>query len=224
MAEIDDFNGLDAEFPLVAQDKKLIEDKESHIGNFYVRWCTFSTLYTCYVSCVSFADAFGDFIRMFSVYGTLHELPSFYNSRIRITAKPKKVRPTSTSAIASITDLFKDKVKAIYPGTLWCGGGNQARSEREVGLFRNTDICCKAHDKCPSFIEAGEEFKGLKNNGLFTRSHCECDQNFYNCLKNIDSLVSNKIGYTYFNILRPKCFRKQYRIKGCKKWWACYKQ
>lgn len=155
---------------------------------------------------------------MISVYGTLHELPAFHRSRIRITAKPKKLRPTSGSPIHGIADLFKDKVKAIYPGTLWCGGGNQARSEHEVGLFRNTDICCKVHDKCPSFIEPGKEHKGLKNNGLFTRSHCECDQLFYNCLKKIDSLVSNKIGYTYFNILRPKCFRKQYRITGCQKW------
>lgn len=155
---------------------------------------------------------------MISVYGTLHELPAFHRSRIRITAKPKKLRPTSGSPIHGIADLFKDKVKAIYPGTLWCGGGNQARSEHEVGLFRNTDICCKVHDKCPSFIEPGKEHKGLKNNGLFTRSHCECDQLFYNCLKKIDSLVSNKIGYTYFNILRPKCFRKPYRITGCQKW------
>lgn len=153
---------------------------------------------------------------MFSIPGTFYELPSFHSS-IRITSKPKKVKPPSVST--RIADLFKDKVKAIYPGTLWCGSGNQARSEHEVGLFRNTDICCKLHDKCPSFIEPGKEHKGLKNKGLFTRSHCKCDQIFYDCLKNIDTLVSNKIGYTYFNILRPKCFRKQYRVTGCEKWY-----
>lgn len=157
---------------------------------------------------------------MFSEYGILLQWPGFFNGRIRITAKPKKIiaRPTNASPMDSIADLFKDKVKAIYPGTLWCGSGNQARSAHEVGIFRNTDICCKAHDKCPLFIAPGKEQNGLRNTGSFTRSHCKCDQLFYNCLKKIDSLVSNKIGYTYFNILRPKCFRKQYRITGCKKW------
>lgn len=164
-----------------------------------------------------FAENSGEFVRILSIYDIFHELPSF-QSGILITKKLKKVRPTSVTTLSSIADLLRDKVKAIYPGTLWCGGGNQARSEHEVGLFRNTDICCKLHDKCPSFIEAGKEHKGLINNGLFTRSHCKCDQIFYDCLKNIDSLVSNKIGYTYFNILRPKCFQKQYRITGCEKW------
>lgn len=107
----------------------------------------------------------------------------------------------------------------LFTGTLWCGDGNHAKNANEIGLFRNTDICCKQHDQCPAFIRSGSEFKGLHNNGLFTRSHCECDLKFYNCLKRIDSLVSNKIGYTYFNILRPKCFRKEYPIVGCRKWY-----
>lgn len=165
-----------------------------------------------------FPDSVNDYVRMYALYGhTLPELPNYLTNHIRFTAKPKIVARPPTSS-SPITDLFKDRVKAIYPGTLWCGGGTQARNEHEVGLFRNTDICCKAHDKCPIFIEAGKERKGLKNNGLFTRSHCKCDQLFYNCLKKINSLVSNKIGYTYFNLLRPKCFRKQYKITGCKKW------
>lgn len=175
---------------------------------------------------LTFSDPLGEFLKMFSIYSTLFEFPSFFNSRISLTKRiiskplyPKKViRPVSISPIAEIVDGFKDKLKAIYPGTLWCGDGNQARSENEVGLFRNTDICCKMHDQCPSFIPSGREFKSLRNHGLFTRSHCDCDQKFYNCLKKIDSLISNKIGYTYFNILRPQCFRKEYPIVGCKKW------
>lgn len=117
-----------------------------------------------------------------------------------------------------MADIIKDKVKAIYPGTLWCGDGNAARSENEVGLFKNTDTCCKIHDKCPSSIPSGKYYKGLYNGGSYTRSHCQCDQQFYNCLKKTNSFISNKIGYTYFNILRPKCFRKAHPVVGCKKW------
>lgn len=120
--------------------------------------------------------------------------------------------------VAEILDTFKDKLKAIYPGTLWCGDGNTARSEHEVGIFRNTDTCCRMHDKCPSSIPAGYTFKNLRNGGLFTRSHCDCDQEFYRCLKKASSIVSNKIGYTYFNILRPQCFRREHPIIGCRKW------
>lgn len=166
---------------------------------------------------------------MFSVYSNLFELPGFFNSRVslkkRIVPKPssypkKYLVKASAPALpfTGIIDGFKDSIKAIYPGTLWCGDGSNARSEHEVGLFQNTDICCRMHDKCPASIRPGQQYKGLKNNGLFTRSHCDCDRRFYNCLKKVDSIVSNKLGYTYFNILRPQCFRKEYPIVGCKKW------
>lgn len=40
------------------------------------------------------------------------------------------------------------------------------------------------------------------------RSHCDCDERFYNCLKaDRKSIVSVKVGTTYFNLLRPRCFR-----------------
>lgn len=157
---------------------------------------------------------------MYAIRNSQLELPEFYNTRITIVAKtPQKsslFRPI-TSHLSSIADGLKDRLKAIYPGTLWCGDGNQAKNEHEVGLFRSTDICCKLHDQCPAFIRAGKEFKGLRNTGHFTRSHCDCDLKFYNCLKRTGSIVSNKIGYTYFNILRPPCFRKEYPVVGCKK-------
>lgn len=133
---------------------------------------------------------------------------------------PKKVFRPYVSPVASLADIIKDKVKAIYPGTLWCGDGNLARSEHEVGLFKNTDICCKMHDKCPVSIPSGRQYKGLHNVGSYTRSHCSCDQQFYHCLKKTNSLISNKIGYTYFNLLKPKCFRKGFPVVGCRKWYA----
>lgn len=64
---------------------------------------------------------------------------------------------------------FIGDVRLIHPGTLWCGDGNIAQHEDDLGLFYSVDECCKVHDKCPESIPAGHEFEGLKNNGVFTR-------------------------------------------------------
>ncbi|XP_041766028.1 uncharacterized protein LOC121590421 isoform X1 [Anopheles merus] len=119
--------------------------------------------------------------------------------------------------ISSLFNAFKRKVKAIYPGTVWCGDGNQAKSENDIGFFYLTDSCCRAHDLCPITIAAGEQFNRLKNNGYFTRSHCDCDKQFFNCLKNANTLVSRQIGYTYFNLLKPQCFRHEHPKLNCTK-------
>ncbi|XP_058445431.1 uncharacterized protein LOC131426591 [Malaya genurostris] len=124
---------------------------------------------------------------------------------------------STKSSIASLFDQFKQRIKAIYPGTVWCGDGNQAKSENDIGFFYMTDACCRAHDLCPMSVSAGDRFDRLKNNGFFTRSHCDCDKQFYNCLKNANSLVSSQIGYTYFNLLKPQCFRHEHPKVGCSK-------
>ncbi|KFB40180.1 AGAP000166-PA-like protein [Anopheles sinensis] len=129
------------------------------------------------------------------------------------TTKP----PGSSGPIGSLFNSFKRKLKAIYPGTVWCGDGNQAKSEDDIGFFYLTDSCCRAHDLCPITIAAGEQFNRLKNNGHFTRSHCDCDKKFYNCLKNANTLVSRQIGYTYFNLLKPQCFRHEHPKLNCTK-------
>uniref|UniRef100_A0A182QXM2 Phospholipase A2 n=1 Tax=Anopheles farauti TaxID=69004 RepID=A0A182QXM2_9DIPT len=124
---------------------------------------------------------------------------------------------SSSGTIGSLFNSFKRKVKAIYPGTVWCGDGNQAKSENDIGFFYLTDSCCRAHDLCPITIAAGEQFNRLKNNGYFTRSHCDCDKQFFNCLKNANTLVSRQIGYTYFNLLKPQCFRYEHPKLNCTK-------
>lgn len=146
-------------------------------------------------------------MKLFAIHHTAFEVPNFFTNKISVNTRiipssaplslpfyPKY--PSFRASALSISDGLKDKLKAIYPGTLWCGDGNQARHKNEVGIFRNTDICCKQHDHCPAFIKRNQEFKGLRNTGLFTRSHCDCDWKFYNCLRQTNSLIANKIGYT----------------------------
>ncbi|XP_060528399.1 uncharacterized protein LOC132703264 [Cylas formicarius] len=103
---------------------------------------------------------------------------------------------------------FKAKVQGIYPGTKWCGKGNVAESQNDLGAFSGSDNCCKDHDNCLDFILPGKVRFGLKNNGLFRRSSCKCDGDFYNCLKRVKSPASDQVGYTYFTILGPQCFLK----------------
>ncbi|KAL2738960.1 phospholipase A2 isoform X2 [Vespula squamosa] len=118
-----------------------------------------------------------------------------------------------------VLNLVSDKFRAIYPGTLWCGDGDIAKNEDDLGFFASTDACCRAHDMCSNNINSGEEKYRLLNNGIFTRlSHCSCDSAFYNCLKNADSIVATKIGFTYFDVLSPQCFNEDYPIIKCNKY------
>nr|XP_008193524.2 PREDICTED: phospholipase A2C isoform X1 [Tribolium castaneum] len=114
-----------------------------------------------------------------------------------------------------MVDGFKSKVKAIYPGTKWCGDGNISKSYDDLGKFADTDKCCREHDMCPINIDAGATKYDLVNTGLFTRSHCDCDKKFYDCLKEAGGVVAESIGFTYFTVLGPQCFKEEYPIIGC---------
>ncbi|XP_011687559.1 PREDICTED: uncharacterized protein LOC105449848 isoform X2 [Wasmannia auropunctata] len=102
---------------------------------------------------------------------------------------------------------YKNYVNIVYPGTLWCGPGNNAINESDLGQFNETDACCRAHDECKDYLLVGETKVNIQNNGVFTRSACTCDNEFYDCLKNVSSLISLKISVMYFNILQPQCFQ-----------------
>ncbi|XP_031847972.2 phospholipase A2-like [Nomia melanderi] len=124
----------------------------------------------------------------------------------------------SNSSIASVFNPYKVQIKAIFPGTYWCGDGDISPNGKDVGFFEGTDTCCKNHDGCRDSIDAGDTKYGLKNNGAFTRSHCDCDQQLFDCLKNAKSIIATDIGTTYFNVLRPQCFKQDYPTIGCKKY------
>ncbi|XP_051176424.1 uncharacterized protein LOC127291378 [Leptopilina boulardi] len=119
-------------------------------------------------------------------------------------------RSMRSTGFGDILNLITDHFQAIYPGTLWCGAGHLATNSEEVGFFKVTDACCRSHDNCSYSLQAGRSNKGLRNDGVFTRSHCTCDEEFHECLKNAHSVIATKIGITYFNILRPQCFKMEY--------------
>lgn len=120
----------------------------------------------------------------------------------------KKTGARNRTTISSILNPFKSKIKAIFPGTYWCGDGDISPNKEDLGVFERTDACCRAHDSCPDGIPAEEIRGGLFNNGIFTRSPCDCDDAFYRCLKDANNIVAFNIGTTYFNILKPQCFKQ----------------
>lgn len=65
-------------------------------------------------------------------------------------------------------------------------------------------------------LAAQESKYGLKNSGKFTRSHCDCDQKFYKCLKQVNTMLSNQIGNFYFNVLGHQCFKEDFPFVTCK--------
>lgn len=124
-----------------------------------------------------------------------------------VLGKHKKESTSKKTTLGNILNQFADKFRAIFPGTLWCGDGNIAKNETDLGFFNKTDACCRTHDNCKINIEAGDTRCNLKNNGIFTRSAYSCDREFYDCLKEVHSPVSKQIQCTYFNLLRPQSFK-----------------
>lgn len=100
-------------------------------------------------------------------------------------------------------------------GTKWCGVGNQSESFNDLGIFASTDRCCREHDTCKDYILVGESKYGLANDGDFTWSLCDCDVKLFQCLKSARTLASKYLGYLYFTILGPKCFKVSLPIVQC---------
>jgi secretory phospholipase A2 len=107
----------------------------------------------------------------------------------------------------------QERINLSFPGTKWCGPGNTASDYEDLGNDESVDRCCRDHDHCDN-IASGEERYGLKNTDYFTRLHCECDKEFKQCLRKVDSRRGNYIGNFYFN-LRDRCYKEQHPIVGC---------
>merc|ERR1712141_440274 len=62
--------------------------------------------------------------------------------------------------------------KGILPGTLWCGVNDIAPDFSSLGVDRELDRCCRAHDHCPVKVKPFRTKYGLINLDLYTKSHC----------------------------------------------------
>lgn len=104
----------------------------------------------------------------------------------------------------------------ILPGTNWCGAGHRAKEIQDLGFNEDTDQCCRAHDLCDDNLASGETRNNLTNDSSFTKLNCQCDQEFYECLEKVDSVVSNTVGRLYFNVLGRECYTYDHPYTVCK--------
>ncbi|GFQ79459.1 phospholipase A2 [Trichonephila clavata] len=109
-------------------------------------------------------------------------------------------------------------VSMVLPGTKWCGPGDVAENFDDLGYFEDVDRCCRAHDICDDIIEAGQTKYNLTNDSPFTMLSCKCDFEFYDCLSAIDTITSNTMGNTYFNVFQKYCYGLDYP-KKCKRFY-----
>lgn len=96
-----------------------------------------------------------------------------------------------------------------------CGAGDIATNDDDLGSEKEADACCRQHDKCPDNIPAGEMKYNLTNKDHYTKSACECDSKFYQCLKDAKTFVGDQIGRLYFNVIQIQCFRQDYPVIKC---------
>lgn len=108
----------------------------------------------------------------------------------------------------------------IFPGTKWCGAGDVADDYDDLGPAIETDMCCRTHDHCnDSIVGFGTKYD-LKNKDFYTKSHCDCDHEFHQCLIEGENIYSDSVGHLYFNILQTQCFKEDYPIIKCLKKWG----
>ncbi|XP_054716374.1 uncharacterized protein LOC129225871 [Uloborus diversus] len=98
----------------------------------------------------------------------------------------------------------------IWLGTKWCGNGAIAKSYDDLGHHEDTDKCCRAHDLCDDILLPGQSKHNLTNDSIFTKLACKCDDEFYNCLANVNSVTANAIGNLFFNVLSRECYDLDY--------------
>ncbi|KAA0704265.1 Group 3 secretory phospholipase A2 [Triplophysa tibetana] len=118
--------------------------------------------------------------------------------------------------------LRRSKRALMIPGTVWCGSGNKASNFSELGMFEETDKCCREHDHCQETIASFSFDHGVFNTNIFTLSHCDCDNRFRHCLSGVNNTVSNIVGYGYFNLLKMRCFEFAHRMKCARRTWCIF--
>merc|ERR1712062_910305 len=126
-------------------------------------------------------------------------------------------------------------MSGIVPGTKWCGINDIAQSYHDLGQDFRVDKCCRAHDHCPVKVKPFSSNYGANNYHLYTKSHCACDDLFYECLKTAAATGSQRarsIGNLFFNVLSLQCAAPTYpkicvengrcrgnrKEEGCARW------
>jgi len=154
-----------------------------------------------------------EFSQMMEIIPMCEKLADMEDVNIRIDSEVVEESGFWDSFVSS----FRTVSLGIAPGTLWCGIDDIAPSYKSLGTNRKLDKCCRAHDFCPDKIKPGATKGGIENKlKLKTISNCECEQIFHSCLKSVDSLNANSVGFLYFSSNR-ECIEMRHP-KRCLEW------
>ncbi|KAM8976405.1 protein PROCA1 [Pelodytes ibericus] len=115
--------------------------------------------------------------------------------------------------------LHRVKRGFTYPGTLWCGSGNNAQSFEDLGEYKETDTCCRTHDQCEHVIHPFSYNYGYRNLRWHTISHCECDTKFKECLREVNDTTSRVVGQAFFNVIQVPCFEFKEQDQCMERYW-----
>ncbi|XP_041377189.1 phospholipase A(2)-like [Gigantopelta aegis] len=150
----------------------------------------------------------------------VYEIDKLGNLRCSVlangTEKPEAKNASAQFVTSNMIDRLLTRCKSsqtphrtrraiMFPGTKWCGDGDSAANNSDLGEYRDTDGCCRDHDLCDIYIPGFSHRYGLSNMYPFSRMSCDCDTKFYWCLKDINDSVSGHVGSLYFNFIRPTC-------------------
>ncbi|KAF3692603.1 Group 3 secretory phospholipase A2 [Channa argus] len=115
--------------------------------------------------------------------------------------------------------LKRSKRGFTYPGTLWCGAGNMADNYDQLGVFAETDSCCRTHDHCPHVIHAFSSNYGHINFKWHPICHCDCDSALKDCLRKVNDTSSRVVGQAFFNVIGVPCFDFVYEEQCTERHW-----
>ncbi|CRL01637.1 CLUMA_CG014860, isoform A [Clunio marinus] len=103
--------------------------------------------------------------------------------------------------------------------TNFCGPGDRGQNNQTVGGFLNgVDECCKSHDHCDNLIMAQSDYSKYPNlppkHLYFTSLSCDCDAEFYNCVKRTKS-VYGEIILAIYSVAQMSCFHYEHKVEKC---------
>ncbi|XP_043910336.1 protein PROCA1 [Protopterus annectens] len=151
---------------------------------------------------------------------TGNRLPANFSSVAEVTAACHSfLRAEPFARTGTQKQLHRSKRGFTYPGTLWCGAGNNAESYDHLGEFVETDKCCRTHDACPHVIYPFSYAYGYRNLRWHTISHCDCDRVMQECLRKVNDTASRVVGQAFFNVIRVPCFELDMEERCIEHYW-----
>lgn len=124
---------------------------------------------------------------------------------VLVSSNIEPASPDDEARRASYVSMGMSMMSGIVPNTLWCGLGDRAQNYSELGSEYQVDACCRAHDHCPIRLKPFAADYQLINWSMSTRSHCDCDLDFNDCLAALNSTLSNVIRTLYFRFVGLQC-------------------